>query len=132
MPGYYRFEATPYLREIVDCLSVDSPIREVSLMKGVQIGATVGILENAIGYCIDFVRTAPVMLVTADAELAQLRLGSYIIPMLQSSELDHLIKSSDERNNRKTGRTDKKIEWVGGGFLVPFGAQNANKLRSIS
>lgn len=132
MPGYYRFEATPYLREIVDCLSVDSPIREVSLMKGVQIGATVGILENAIGYCIDHVKTAPVMLVTADAELAQLRLGSYILPMLQSSELEHLIKSADEKNNRKTGRTDKKIEWVGGGFLVPFGAQNANKLRSIS
>lgn len=68
MPGYYRFETTPYLREIVDCLSVDSPIREVALMKGVQIGATVGVLENAIGYAIDFVKTAPVMLVTADAE----------------------------------------------------------------
>ena len=132
MPGYYRFETTPYLREIVDCLSVDSPIREVSLMKGVQIGATVGVLENAIGYAIDFVKTAPVMLVTADAELAQLRLTSYIIPMLQASGLEHLIKSADEKNARKTGKTDKKIEWVGGGFLVPFGAQNANKLRSIS
>lgn len=132
MPGYYRFDKTPYLREILDCLAVDSPIREVTLMKGVQIGATVGVIENAIGYAIDHVKTAPCMLVTADAELAQQRMGTNIIPMLQASELDHLIKSADDKNARKTGRTDKKIEWVGGGFLVPFGAQNANKLRSIS
>lgn len=132
LPGFYRFEVAPYLREIVDCLGIDSPIREVSVMKGVQLGLTVGVLENGIGYFIDFVKTAPVMLVTADAELAKLRMESYITPMLQYSELDHLIKSADEKNTRKTGKTDKKIEWVGGGFLIPFGAQNANKLRSIS
>jgi phage terminase large subunit GpA-like protein len=132
MAGYYRFAQTPYLKEIVDCLGADSPIREVSFMKGAQIGATVGVLENAIGYLIAHVSTAPVMLVTADAELAKLRLESYITPMIQHSGLEHLIKSTDEINTRKTGKTDKKIEWSGGGFLIPFGAQNANKLRSIS
>jgi phage terminase large subunit GpA-like protein len=132
MPGPYRYDIAPYLREIVDCLSLDSPVREVAIMKGVQLGLTVGVLENAIGYYIEHVKTAPLMLVTADAELAKLRMESYITPMLQLSGLDHLIKSSDEQNARKTGKTDKKIEWVGGGFLVPFGAQNANKLRSIS
>jgi phage terminase large subunit GpA-like protein len=132
LPGYYRFDVTPYLKEIVDCLSMDSPIREVSVMKGVQIGATVGVLENCIGYCIDHVKTAPVMLVTADAELAKLRMESYITPMIQASGLDKCIKSADEKNGRKTGKTDKKIEWLGGGFLIPFGAQNANKLRSLS
>ncbi len=132
MPGYYRFDVAPYIKEIVDCLSVDSPIREVSVMKGVQLAFTVGVLENAIGYFIEHVKTAPMMLVTADAELAKLRMESYVTPMLQFSGLDHLIRSSDEKNTRKTGKTDKKIEWVGGGYLVPFGAQNANKLRSLS
>ncbi len=132
LPGFYRFEVAPYLREIADCLSVDSPVREVSLMKGVQIGATVGVAENAIGYYIDAVKTAPVMLVTADAELAKLRMESYVTPMIHFSELEPLIKSADETNTRKRGKTDRKIEWVGGGFLIPFGAQNANKLRSIS
>ena len=132
LAGYYRFEVAPYMREIVDCLAVESPIRHVSLKQGVQIGATVGILENAIGYYIDHVKTAPMMLVTADAELAKLRVESYITPMLQHSDLDHLIRSSDEKRTRKTGFTDKKLEWEGGGFLVPFGAQNANKLRSLS
>jgi terminase, large subunit len=132
IPGWYRFAITPYLREIADCMSMDSPIREVSFMKGAQIGATVGILENAIGYLIDHVKTAPAMFVTADSELAKLRLDTNVVPMIQASKLDHLIVSADEGNKRKTGRTDKKIEWQGGGYLVPFGAQNANKLRSIS
>ena len=132
LPGFYRFDVAPYLREIVDCLGVESPIREVAVMKGAQIGATVGVLENVIGYVIDNVKTAPVMLVTADAELAKLRMESYITPMLQFSGLEELIKSADEKNTRKKGKTDKKIEWVGGGYLIPFGAQNANKLRSFS
>ena len=132
MPGFYSFDVAPYLREILDCFSPHSPIREVSVMKGVQICFTVGVLENVIGYYIDHIKNAPMMLVTADAELAQLRMESYIIPMINASGLGHLIKSADENNKRKTGKTDKKIEFVGGGFLVPFGAQNANKLRSIS
>lgn len=132
MPGTYRFEVAPYLREIADCLSIDSPIREVALMKGAQVGATTGILENFIGYAIEHVKTAPMMLVTADAEMAKLRMESYITPMLQLSGLGHLIKSSDENNPRKTGKTDKKLEWTGGGWLVPLGAQNPNKFRSFS
>lgn len=132
LPGVYRFDVAPFLREIVDCLSIESPVREVALMKGVQVCATTGILENAIGYYISHVRTAPVMLVTADSELAKLRMESYVTPMLQMSGLMDLVKSTDETNTRKTGKTDKKLEWVGGGFLIPFGAQNANKLRSIS
>ena len=132
MPGFYNYDTTPYLREIADCLSVDSPIRYIDFMKGAQIGATVGILENGIGYAIEHIKSAPVMLLTADAELAKLRLDSYIVPMLQHSELSHLIQSADETNTRKTGSTNKKIEWAGGGFLVPFGAKNADKLRSIS
>jgi phage terminase large subunit GpA-like protein len=130
MPGFYSFAVTPYLREIVDCLSIDSPVREVALMKGVQVGATSGLLENALGYYIDHVGTAPMMMVTADDELAQLRIESHITPMLQHSGLLHLIQSTDESNPRKTGRTVKKMEWVGGGFLIPFGAKSAPKLRS--
>lgn len=132
MPGFYRFEVVPYLREIIDCLGVDSPIREVSVMKGAQIAFTVGILENLIGYYIDAVKTAPMLFVTADSEMAKLRLESYILPMLQYSRLQHLIQSSDERNARKTGQTDQKLEWLGGGFMALLGAQNPNKFRQVS
>ena len=32
-PGKYRSERTPYLREIMDCLSVESPVRKVVVKK---------------------------------------------------------------------------------------------------
>jgi phage terminase large subunit GpA-like protein len=132
LPGAFRFDVCPFLREVVDCLGVESPIREVSFMKGVQLCVTTAVLENALGYAIEHVKNAPCMLVTADDELSKLRMESYITPMLQASELDHLIKSNDEKNTRKTGKRDGKVEWIGGGFLVLQGAQNANKLRSLS
>ena len=130
MPGYFRFDVVPYMREIIDCMSPESDVRHVTIMKGVQVGATT-LLENTIGYYIDQVKTAPMMLVTADSELAKLRIESHVVPMLKYSGLDHLVRSLDEQNPRKTGRTDKKYEWEGGGFLIPLGAVNANKMRSI-
>lgn len=132
MPGYYRYSVAPYLREIADCFSVTSPIRTVDFMKSAQIGATVGVFENVIGYFIEHVRSAPCILLTADAELAKIRMDGFIIPMLDHSNLLHLIKSNDENNPRKTGMTNRKLEWAGGGFLLPFGAKNADKLRSVS
>lgn len=130
MPGFYSYSVTPYMREIVDCFAIDSPVREVAFMKGVQLAATTN-LENIVGYYVDHVGNAPMMLLTADAELAKDRLEQYIIPMLQLSGLSDLIKPADENNKRRTGLTSKKVEWRGGGFLLPFGAKNAAKLRSF-
>ncbi len=131
LPGLYSFKVTPYLREIVDCLGIDSPVRKLSFMKGVQICATTGVLENAIGYYIAHVKSASMMMVTADSDLAKLRMESAITPMLQESGLLHLIKSNDEANTRKTGKTDKRLDCIGGGCLIPNGAQNPNKFRSL-
>lgn len=132
LPGPYSYSVAPYLREIVDCGDVRSPVREIYIKKGAQVGATVGIIENLIGYLIAVVRSAPAMYITADGELAQLRMESNITPMIQQSGLSEFIRSVDETNSRKTGKTDKKIEWIGGGYLVPAGARNPNKGRSIS
>ena len=132
VPGHYRYDVAPFLREIVDCMDMRSSIREVSVMKGAQIGATVGVLENTIGYSISVVKSAPMMMITADAELARLRVESYITPMLQQSNLGQNIASHDQLGHAKTGKTTSKIEWIGGGFLIPNGANSAGKLRSTS
>ncbi len=131
-PGPFSFDATPYWREVIDCLDPDSPIHFIAIQKGAQVGATVGLIENGIGYQIDHVRSNPVIFATADAELAQLRIETNVVPMLQHSDLEHLIQSNDETNKRKQGRTNKKVEWSGGGYLLPLGAINANKMRSFS
>lgn len=130
--GFFRFEVTPYLKEIANCLSVNSPVQEVAIMKGAQLGFSQGIIENSIGYEIEHVKKYPCMFVTADAELARTILETRIQKMVRASDLEHLIMSSDEKNARKQGSTSKRMEWQGGGFLLPFGANNAAKLRSFS
>jgi len=130
LPGHYSYEVCPPLKEIVDCLDIRSPVREVTLMKGAQIGATVGVLENAIGYFISEVKSAPMMLLTADAELAKTRMDGHVTLMIQQSGLADKIMTSDELSKNKTGKTNSKIEWEGGGYILPFGARNAAKLRS--
>jgi hypothetical protein len=37
-PGRWRTDRTPYLKEIMDCLSPASPVQRAALMKGAQIG----------------------------------------------------------------------------------------------
>ncbi len=129
MPGPFRFAVTPYWQEVVDCLSVTSPVREVAVMKGAQVGFTTAVLENFIGYSIAHVKTAAMMYVTSDDGLAKTRIDLSIIPMLEESGLAHLIQSSDLGNARKTGKTAKKLEWAGGGALLPNGAKSPNKFR---
>jgi len=50
-PGPWRTDRTPYLREIMDCLSPSSPIETVVLMKGAQVGGT-ECGNNWIGYVV--------------------------------------------------------------------------------
>lgn len=131
MPGYLRYSVNPFMREIVDCFDINSPVREVNLKKGVQITYTT-VLESCLLYAIVQIKSLPCMLITADKELAMARMENNIIPMLNESDLGHLIRSSDEGNTRKTGKTANHLQWAGGGYLVPFGAKNADKMRSFS
>ena len=129
-PGYFDYSLTPYWREVVDCLAVTSPIREIYNMKGVQVGYTTGVLENGLLYVAAEVSSAPCMLLTSTGDLAKQRLEGNIIPMFKDSGMADILVSSDESNKRKTGKTKDRIEWKGGGFALPYGAQSAHKLRS--
>lgn len=131
-PGPMSFDAVPYWREVVNNFDPNSPIRFVAAQKGAQVAASVSILENIIGYMIDYIRTQPVLFFTADKGLADLRCSVNIVPMIQNSGLGHLIQSNDDMRKSKKGLTDDKIEWLGGGYLIPLGAVNENKQRSLS
>lgn len=56
----YRTSRTPYVRQIMDCLSPFHPARHIAWEKGVQLGATtVGL--NWIGYIIDLAPTSTII-----------------------------------------------------------------------
>jgi len=131
MPGYIRYDVNPFMREILDCFDIDSPVREVNLMKGVQITYST-LLESGFLYFMRHIKTVPIMYMTADKELATARIENNFIPMINHSGFADSIRSSDEGNSRKTGKTANHIQWEGGGYMVPFGAKNADKMRSFS
>lgn len=131
LPGPYDYAVTPYLREPADCLDQRSPVRDITIMKGAQTGGTVGVMENGLGYFIAHIKTAPIMMVTANQALANLRMDEYITPMLEQSELSHLIQSNTD-NKRKAGATARKMSWYGGGFFIATSANEAANLRSAS
>ncbi len=131
IPGYLRYDVNPFMREIVDCADINSPVREVNLMKGVQITYTT-MLESIAFYFMGHVRTLPMMYMTADKELAKARIENNFLPMLNQSGFGHIIRSSDTDNSRKTGKTANHLQGEGGWVLYPFGANNADKMRSFS
>lgn len=131
IPGFIRYDVNPFMREIIDCADIDSHVREVNLMKGVQITYST-MLESVVLYFADHVKTLPMMYMTADKELASARIENNFIPMFNQSDLGHIIRSSDEGNTRKTGKTANHLQFAGGAYLVPFGAVNAAKMRSYS
>lgn len=130
-PGPFSFEDTPYWVEVLNRFDQDDDARFVTIQKGAQVAATTGVLENVFGYLVEHLRSAPGMYCTADDTLTKLRVDQYMIPMLEHSDMAHLIQSNSTINTRKQGATGDKIEWIGGGFLLPVGAQSANKMRSF-
>jgi len=131
LPGYIRYDVNPFMREIVDCFDVNSPVREVNLKKGVQITYST-VLESGAFYYMGHVKTLPMMYMTADKELATARIENNFLPMLAHSGMRDIIQTSDDGNSRKTGKTKDQLQWKGGGYLMTFGARNADKMRSFS
>jgi phage terminase large subunit GpA-like protein len=131
MPGPFRWSVTPYWLEVLDCLAPTSPVREVYVRKGAQVGYTVAVLENMIGYIIDS-EPGPSMMISGDAGVAEASVELRVDRMIQSAGLQHKIFSQVEKKaNKKTGDTKGRKEFPGG-FLMAVGPNSGSKLRSFS
>lgn len=99
--GRFRTSRTPYLKEIMDKLSVLDPTRKVVFMKGSQIGATEA-ANNWIGYIVDMA-PGPTMMVMPTDEMARrnskLRIDSMIKYSERLREKIAPAKSRDSQNN---------------------------------
>ena len=131
LPGKFKMHKTPYLREMAEALEPDSGIHEITCMKGVQIGLTT-LIENWFGWLAEEITNQPVLLMTASDILARKRLEDFIVPMFDMSDMNHLIQSSDAKNQRKTGKSRDQLTWFGGGYVRVVGALSERSLRSIS
>jgi len=126
-PGPWRTERTPYLREIMDCLSPSSPAETVVFMKGAQIGATES-GNNWIGYIIHQA-AGPMLAVQPTVEMAKRNSKQRIDTLIEESEV--LRKLVSDPRSRDSGNTMLAKEFPGG-ILVMTGANSAVGLRSMA
>jgi phage terminase large subunit GpA-like protein len=125
-PGRWRTSRTPYLKEIMDCLSPNSPVERAVFMKAAQLGAT-EMGSNWIGYVIHHA-PGPMMAVWPTVDMAKRNSKQRIDPLIEeSAALRELISPA---RSRDSGNTILAKEFRGG-VLVMTGANSAVGLRSM-
>lgn len=129
--GPFRYDKTPYLKEIVNCLSPYSPARIVAVKKGSQIGFTTGVIEAGIGWIISQ-NPGNILFLSGHSDLSEEIINTRIDQMISSCGLQHLIRPNVIRKkNQRTGDTSKAKEFPGGS-LVAGSASNHKLLRQRS
>jgi phage terminase large subunit GpA-like protein len=126
-PGRWRTSRTPYLAEIMECLSPSSPVRRVVFMKCAQIGGTeTG--KNWIGYTVAKA-PASMLIVEPTVDVAKKLSKQKIQPMFDGVlALKGKVK---EARSRDSGNTILAKEYVGG-MMVLTGANSGVGLRFMS
>jgi phage terminase large subunit GpA-like protein len=125
-PGPYRTSRTPYLRAIMDDLSVGSPVLRVIFKKCAQIGASeVG--NCWVGYLVDQA-PGPILMVQPTVELAKRYSKQRIDALFTESEL--MRSKVQPSRTRDSGNTILMKEFDGG-LLIMTGANSAVGLRSM-
>ncbi len=125
-PGRWRTDRTPYMREIMDCLSPSHSCKRVALMKAAQIGATEGV-NNWIGYVIHMA-PGPFLMVQPTLELAKKVSKQRIATAIKETDvLNERVSPSRERDSGNT----LLVKEFPGGVLMLAGANSAAGLRSM-
>nr|CRH06586.1 Phage terminase GpA [Candidatus Magnetococcus massalia] len=124
-PGPWRTDRTPYLKEVMDCLSPNSPIERVVAMFGSQLGKTECGL-NWVGYVIQHA-PGPMLMVQPTVEMAKRYSKQRVGPLIESSsEIRERVKPA---RSRDSGNTVLSKEFPGG-ILLMTGANSAVGLSS--
>lgn len=124
-PGQWNTARTPYLKEIMDCLSPQSPVQEIVFMKGTQVGGSESGF-NWLGYIISH-SPGPSMMVQPTIDLAKKISKQRVQPMIEECPIfEGKIAPSKARDSGNT-QLEKSFP---GGVLFFSGANSAASLRS--
>lgn len=125
-PGRWRTDRTPYLREIMDCLSAESPVREVTIRKSTQVGGTeVGI--NWLAYIVAH-NPGPTMYVLPTIDVARKFSEQRLAPMIEQMPI--LRERIGPAISRSSGNTTLAKKFPAG-MLVISGANSSASLASM-
>jgi phage terminase large subunit GpA-like protein len=124
-PGPWRTNRTPYLKEVMDCLSTTSPLQRVVLMAASQLGKTEA-GSNWLGYVIAHA-PGPMLMVQPTVDMAK-RLSKQRLESL-ITETPCLAEKVAPARSRDSGNTMFSKEYPGG-IMILTGANSATGLRS--
>ena len=125
-PGQWRTARTPYLREIMDCLSPFYPAQRIVVQAGAQIGKTES-GNNWMGYVIHR-SPGPMLMVQPTVEVAKRVSKQRIAPMIAATPV--LRERVAESRSRDSGNT-VQVKEFDGGLLIITGANSGAGLRPL-
>lgn len=125
-PGKWSNARTPYLVEIMNCLSVTHPAKKIVFKKSSQIGGTEA-GNNWIGYIIDHA-PGPAMIVQPTVDTAKRNSRLRVEPLIDESP--RLREKISAAKSRDAANTVLQKDFPGG-TLVMTGANSSPGLRSM-
>lgn len=125
-PGQWRTDRTPFLREIMDTLSVSSPVQRIVMMFAAQIGKTEAGM-NWVGYVMHHA-PAPMLVVLPTLEVRKRWVRQRLDPMLTDTPAIRAIV--DGKRTRDGGNSEDMKDFPGG-ILVIGGANSPASLASM-
>lgn len=124
--GQWKTSRVPFAREIMDCLSVESPVQSVSIMKAAQITGT-EIALNWTGYVMDHAPAA-MLVVVPTLDVRERWVKQRLDPML--TETPRLAELFDAKR-RRAGANTEGLKDYPGGMLILGGANSAASLAAM-
>lgn len=125
-PGDWRTSRVPPAREIMDCLSVRSPVRSVSIMKAAQVFGT-EIALNWIGYIISHA-PASLLVVVPTLDVRKKWVRQRLDPLLIETPV---LAEKVNAKKRRDGGNSLEMKEFPGGLVIIGGANSAESLRSM-
>ena len=126
-PGPMRLSITPYVKEMLECCSPQSPVREIIFKKAAQVGGS-EFLYSAIGY---FIAEAPggIILALPIERLAKEAARGKIEPLIRDTKvLSDLVGDS----STKDGSTSIARKEFPGGVFWALSGNSPNNLTSVA
>lgn len=126
-PGKWKTDRNPLLREIMDCLSVQSDVRRIVIMKSSQVGITEACV-NWIGYTMHHA-PAPMLVLLPTIENRDKWVAQKLNPLL--TETPVVAELFDARAQRDAANS-KDTKDFPGGVLFLAGGNSPNSYAQIS
>lgn len=126
VPGQWRTDRAPYLREIMDSLSEHSPVRQVTFQKAAGVGGT-EVMYNWVGYIMHHLGNKDTLLVVPTLELRNRALNPRLRKTFKETPvLSELV--TDQKRNR--ANRDDLVEYGAQARIIKAGANSPDSLRS--